>query len=37
VRGEVSSAIITAVLLLIATFVVYMRWRVVPIRPRTVA
>jgi uncharacterized membrane protein YphA (DoxX/SURF4 family) len=36
-RGEVSSAIITAVLLLVATFVAYMRWRVVPIRPRTVA
>ena len=36
-RGEVSSAITTAILLLIATFVAYMRWRVLPIRPRTVS
>jgi len=36
-RGEVSSAIVTLVLLLMATFVAYMRWQVVPIRPRTVA
>ena len=36
-RGEVSSAITTAVLLLIATFVAYMRWRVLPIRPRAVS
>ena len=36
-RGEISSAIVTAVLLLIATVVAYMRWRVMPIRPRTVA
>ena len=36
VRGEVSSAITTVVLLALATFVAYMRWRVVPIRPRTV-
>ena len=36
-RGEMSSAIVTAVLLLIASFVTYMRWRVMPIRPRTVA
>ncbi len=34
-RGEVSSAITTLVLLLIATFVAYMRWRVLPIRSRT--
>ena len=34
-RGEVSSAITTALLLLLATFVAYMRWRVLPIRPRT--
>ncbi|HKB09508.1 MAG TPA: DoxX family protein [Vicinamibacterales bacterium] len=34
VRGEVSSAITTAVLLVIATFVAYMRWRVLPIRSR---
>jgi uncharacterized membrane protein YphA (DoxX/SURF4 family) len=36
-RGEVSSAVTTAVLLLLATFVAYMRWRVAPIRPRAVA
>jgi len=36
-RGEVSSAITTAVLLAMATFVAYMRWRVAPIRPRRVA
>jgi hypothetical protein len=33
-RGEFSSALTTFVLLLIATFVAYMRWRVVPIQPR---
>ena len=33
-RGEVSSAITTLVLLAMATFVAYMRWRVAPIRPR---
>ena len=36
-RGEVSSAITTVVLLAVATFVAYMRWRVVPIRPRVIA
>jgi uncharacterized membrane protein YphA (DoxX/SURF4 family) len=36
-RGEVGSAITTAVLLLITTFVAYMRWRVLPIRPRTLS
>jgi hypothetical protein len=36
-RGEVTSAITTAVLLVMATFVAYMRWRVVPILPRAVA
>ena len=36
VRGEVSSAITTVLLLLVATFVAYMRWRVAPIQPRTV-
>ncbi len=36
-RGEVSSAITTAVLLVLATFVAYMRWRVAPIRPRAAA
>jgi hypothetical protein len=35
-RGEVSSAITTFVLLTVATFVAYMRWRVAPIRPRRV-
>ena len=33
-RNEISSAAITAVLLVIATFVAYMRWRVLPIAPR---
>jgi putative oxidoreductase len=33
-RGEVSSAATTLVLLAIATFVAYMRWRIVPIQPR---
>jgi hypothetical protein len=36
VRGELSSAITTFILLLIATFVAYMRWRAAPIQPRTV-
>jgi uncharacterized membrane protein YphA (DoxX/SURF4 family) len=35
-RGEVSSAITTLVLLAMATYVAYMRWRVVPIQPRKV-
>jgi len=34
-RGEVSSAMTTIVLLAIAAFVAYARWRVAPIRPRT--
>jgi hypothetical protein len=34
-RGEVSSAIITIVLLAMATFVAYMRWRIAPIRARS--
>ena len=33
-RNEISSAAITAVLLVLATFVAYMRWRVLPIAPR---
>ena len=33
-RGENSSALITLVLLAMATFVAYMRWKVLPIRPR---
>jgi uncharacterized membrane protein YphA (DoxX/SURF4 family) len=35
-RGELSSALVTLVLLVIATFVAYMRWKVMPIR-RTLA
>ena len=37
IRGEVSSAITTVVLLAMATFVAYVRWRVAPIRPRRIA
>jgi uncharacterized membrane protein YphA (DoxX/SURF4 family) len=33
-RGEVASAITTTVLLLVVTFVAYMRWKRVPILPR---
>jgi uncharacterized membrane protein YphA (DoxX/SURF4 family) len=33
-RGEVSSALTTLVLLAMATYVAYMRWRIAPIRPR---
>ena len=33
-RNEVSSAIITAILLVMATVVAYMRWKVLPIPPR---
>lgn len=36
-RDEVSSAITTAVLLVLLTFVAYMRWKVMPIQPRGVA
>jgi hypothetical protein len=36
-RGEVSSAITTSVLLGMATFVAYMRWKVLPIRARAAA
>jgi len=36
VRGELSSAATTLVLLAVATFVACMRWRVAPIRPRRV-
>ena len=36
-RGEVSAAMTTLLLLAMATFVAYMRWRVVPIRPRRTA
>jgi len=37
VRGEVGSAVFTTVLLALATFVAYMRWKVHPIVPRIVA
>ena len=37
VRGEISSAVITTVLLAVATFIAYMRYRVVPIRSRAAA
>lgn len=33
-RGEVSSAIITAILFALLAFVAYMRWKVLPILPR---
>jgi hypothetical protein len=36
-RGENSSAITTIILLTMATFVAYMRWKVKPIVPRTLA
>jgi uncharacterized membrane protein YphA (DoxX/SURF4 family) len=36
-RGEVGSAITTTILLVLATFVAYMRWKVKPILPRTAA
>lgn len=36
-RGEISSAVITLVLLIMASFVAYMRWRVMPIQTRRVA
>jgi hypothetical protein len=35
-RGEMSSAATTVVLLAMATFVAYMRWRIAPIRSRSV-
>jgi len=35
-RGESTSALTTAVLFVMVTFVAYMRWRVAPIRPRSV-
>ena len=36
-RGEISSAATTAVLLAMATVVAYMRWRTLPIQPRIAA
>jgi uncharacterized membrane protein YphA (DoxX/SURF4 family) len=35
VRGEISSAIITLVMFVLATALAYLRWRVLPIRSRT--
>lgn len=37
VRAEYSSAAVTALLLVMATFTAYARWRVVPIRPRQIS
>jgi len=37
VRGEISSAIVTLVLLVMSTYVAYMRWRLYPIHPRSAA
>ena len=37
IRGEMSSAVITFILLAMASFVAYMRWRVLPIQPRRMA
>jgi hypothetical protein len=34
-RGEISSAVVTLVLLVMATFVAYMRWRVHPLPARS--
>lgn len=36
-RGEISSAVTTAILFVAITFVAYMRWKVKPILPRAVA
>ena len=36
-RGETGSAITTAILFVVITFVAYMRWKVKPIAPRTAA
>jgi uncharacterized membrane protein YphA (DoxX/SURF4 family) len=36
VRGEFSSAIVTAILLALLTYVAYERWKVMPIRSRAV-
>lgn len=35
-RGETSSATMTLILFLLAAFVAYMRWKVVPIAPRPI-
>ena len=36
-RGEFSSAMTTAILFVLVTFVAYMRWKVKPILPRAIA
>ena len=36
-RGELSGAVTTAILFVLATYVAYMRWKVMPIPPRRVA
>jgi uncharacterized membrane protein YphA (DoxX/SURF4 family) len=36
-RGETSSAVTTAILFVLVTFVAYMRWKVMPISSRTMA
>ena len=36
-RNEISSAVVTAILLALVSLVAYMRWRVAPILPRAVA
>jgi hypothetical protein len=37
IRGELGAAMTTTILLAMVTFVAYMRWKVKPIAPRTVA
>jgi hypothetical protein len=37
IRNEISSALITLILLVMATFVAYKRWQGVPIRARRLA
>ena len=34
-RGEISSAVVTAVLLAMSTAIAFLRWRVLPVRSRT--
>jgi len=36
-RGEIGSSVTTALLFVVVSFVAYMRWKVKPILPRTVA
>jgi hypothetical protein len=36
-RGEMSSAVVTTILLALVSFVAYTRWKVAPILPRTAA